>query len=166
MSREGGAVMDAGNDSGHRQLAWSAALIGIGIMAAIDEIVFHQVLSWHHFYDRSTSNIGLLSDGLLHAAELIAIVAGFFMYMDIRDRKISHPTLAWGWFLVGAGGFQVFDGIVDHKVFRVHQIRYDVDTLPYDLLWNGFGFLLILIGVMLIRRVGSGEERQPSVQGR
>lgn len=29
-------------------------LIGIAIMAAVDEIVFHQLLAWHHFYDRST----------------------------------------------------------------------------------------------------------------
>src|SRR5690606_39687547 len=28
-------------------------LIGIGVMAAVDEIVFHQLLGWHHFYDAS-----------------------------------------------------------------------------------------------------------------
>ena len=57
---------------------WAAALIGIGVMAAVDEIIFHQILAWHHFYDRSTSDIALMTDGFLHAAEIIAIISGFF----------------------------------------------------------------------------------------
>ncbi|WP_158861310.1 DUF2243 domain-containing protein [Lunatibacter salilacus] len=58
---------------------WAGVFLGIGIMAGIDEIVFHQLLAWHHFYDLSTTEIGLLSDGLLYASELIALVAGFFL---------------------------------------------------------------------------------------
>lgn len=140
------------HESGYTQLAWSAALIGIGVMAAIDEIVFHQILAWHHFYDRSTSDIALLSDGLLHAAELVAIVAGFFLFMDIRDRRISNPPLAWGWFILGTAAFHLFDGIVDHKILRIHQVRYGVDILPYDIAWNAFGVLLLLAGLILLRR--------------
>ena len=135
----------------------ATALIGIGLMAAVDEIVFHQLLAWHHFYDRSTSDVGLLTDGLLHAAELVAIVAGFFMWLDLRDRNMAAPRLAWGGFMLGAGGFQIFDGLVDHKVLRVHQVRYDVELLPYDLAWNASGLLLLLIGIVLIRQSSSGE---------
>lgn len=40
-------------------------VIGVAMMAAVDEIVFHQPLGWHHFYDRSTTSVGLTSDGLL-----------------------------------------------------------------------------------------------------
>src|SRR5688500_18633970 len=65
----------------------SAALIGVALMAAVDEIVFHQLLGWHHFFDRSTPAIGLLSDGLLHTAELLALVAGFVMWADLRRRR-------------------------------------------------------------------------------
>lgn len=54
------------------------AMVGIGLMAAVDEIVFHQLLGWHHFYDRSTSRVALLSDGVLHSAELVLLVAGAF----------------------------------------------------------------------------------------
>src|SRR3954471_1674633 len=55
------------------------ALIGAAVTAAVDEIVFHQILGWHHFYDRATTSAGLLSDGLLHTAELLAQCAGFFL---------------------------------------------------------------------------------------
>lgn len=144
-------------DTDRRQYFWSTILIGIGSMAAVDEIVFHQVLAWHHFYDRSTTDIGLLTDGLLHAAELIAIVAGFFLFADARSRGISAPRLAWGGFLLGAGGFQVFDGVVDHKILRLHQIRYDVDILPYDVAWIGFGLILLVAGALVLRTAGTPE---------
>lgn len=128
------------------------ALIGIGVMAAVDEIVFHQLLAWHHFYDRATPTIGLFADGLLHSFELIIIVAGFFLYSDLRRRSLLSPLHGWAGFLMGAGGFQLFDGIVDHKVLRTHQIRYDVDLLPYDLAWNIAGLVLVLIGIAVLTR--------------
>jgi hypothetical protein len=56
------------------------------VTAAVDEIVFHQILGRHHFYDRATTSAGLLSDGLLHTAELLALSAGFFLYADLRRR--------------------------------------------------------------------------------
>lgn len=130
----------------------AAGVIGIAVMAAVDEIVFHQLLSWHHFYDRSTPAIGLLSDGLLHAAELLALVGGFFWLADVRRRGALVPVAAWGGCLAGAGAFQVFDGLVDHKVLRVHQIRYGVELLPYDLAWILGGAALLLAGLVLIRR--------------
>src|SRR5690606_36007661 len=95
---------------------WSAFLIGGGFMAAIDEIIFHQILGWHHFYDRSTPLIGLMSDGFLHAAELIAFVAGFFLFNSLHRRNLLIPQFAWAGCFLGMGICQIFDGIVDHKI--------------------------------------------------
>ena len=128
---------------------WSAFLIGVAVMAGIDEIVFHQVLGWHHFYDNATLEIGLLSDGLLHAAELIALVAGFFLLADARRRDSFSPFAAWAGLFVGLGLFQLWDGIIDHKVLRLHQVRYGVEILPYDLAWNAFGLVLLTTGLVL-----------------
>ena len=139
-----------------RSLA-ATALIGAAVMAAVDEIVFHQLLGWHHFYDRSTPAVGLLSDGLLHAAELLALVAGFFLFADLRRRAALAPGAARAGLFLGLGGFQLFDGLVDHKVLRVHQIRYGVELLPYDLAWNGAALALLLTGVVLaVRSRGEG----------
>jgi uncharacterized membrane protein len=128
----------------------AAAAVGVGLVAAVDEIVFHQVLAWHHFYDRATPQIGLFSDGLLHSAEIVVLVAGGFGLADLLRRGALGHRAAWAGFLLGAGGFQLFDGIVDHKLLRVHQVRYGVDLLPYDIAWNAAGALLLLAGAALV----------------
>lgn len=139
----------------------AAGLVGIGVMAAVDEIIFHQVLSWHHFYDRSTTEIGLLSDGLLHAAELVAIVAGFFLLLDLKRSRSLDKDRAWAGFVLGLGGFQLFDGLIDHKVLRLHQIRYVDNLLPYDIAWNLVGIILLLLGLYLTKRAISKERKKP-----
>ncbi|GGQ07304.1 DUF2243 domain-containing protein [Streptomyces roseolilacinus] len=136
------------------------ALIGAALMAALDEIVFHQILHWHHFYDRSTPGIGLLSDGLLHTAELGALVAGGVLYADLRRLRALSPAHARAGFVLGLGGFQLFDGVVDHKLLRLHQIRYGVDVTPYDWAWNAAGLLLLLLGAVLaVRARRTGDRR-------
>ena len=132
-----------------RHSAISGALLGVALMAAIDEIVFHQILGWHHFYDRSTPAVGLASDGLLHTAELLVLVAGFALLADVRRRHALAVRHFWAALLMGAGGFQLFDGLVNHKVFRVHQIRYDVDVWPYDLAWIAGALVFLVAGALL-----------------
>ena len=49
-----------------RRNMWSGILFGVGLIAFIDETVFHQLLRWHHFYDKSTTDVGLITDGIFH----------------------------------------------------------------------------------------------------
>ncbi|HKG50595.1 MAG TPA: DUF2243 domain-containing protein [Actinomycetales bacterium] len=137
--------------SRHRS-AGSGALVGVGIAAFVDETVFHQLLHWHHFYDKSTPAAGLVSDGIFHAFGWIALVAGLFLYADLQRRGGFARGSWWGGLLAGAGGFQLYDGTVQHKLLRLHQIRYDVDLLAYDLAWNVAAVVLLLAGVVLLRR--------------
>ncbi len=121
-------------------------LIGIGLMVAIDEIVFHQILAWHHFYDQATPAVALLSDGLLHATELLLLVAGFVAFADLRYRRALAPRWAWAGLLPGLGAFQLFDGIIDYKALRLHQVRYVDNLWPYDVAWNAAGLALLVLG--------------------
>lgn len=128
-------------------------LIGVAVMAAVDTIVFHQLLGWHHLYDRATPDVGLMSDGLLQASYLVLLVGGLFLFGGLRRAGAVARGSAWGGFLVGTGAFQVFDGVVNHKVLRLHQIRYGVgDLLLYDLAWNGVGLVLLGVGALVIWR--------------
>ncbi|MEH6669602.1 DUF2243 domain-containing protein [Halopseudomonas sp.] len=145
--------------SGFNRSVLATLLIGVGVMAAVDEIVFHQLLAWHHFFDRSTLAIGLLSDGLLHSAELLMLVAGFFMLARLRGDGLFDRAAGWAGFFIGAGAFQLFDGIVNHKVLRLHQVRYVENLLLYDVFWNLAGLVLTGIGLWLLRRA----RRRPAV---
>jgi uncharacterized membrane protein len=128
----------------------AGALFGVGVAAFIDEAVFHQVLHWHHFYDGSTSDVGLVSDGIFHAVGWLAIVVGLFWFADLQRRRTTVPRRVWAGGLLGWGLFQVYDGLFQHKVLGLHQIRYGVDVLPYDLVWNLAGALGALVGVALL----------------
>ncbi|MFS0866592.1 DUF2243 domain-containing protein [Microbacterium sp. 179-B 1A2 NHS] len=148
-------MTDAPTAAPWRNRSFAAALIlGAATMAAVDEIVFHQLLRWHHFYDDATVGVGILSDGILHAAELFGFVAGFFLMLDAHRRGTFWPGAAWAGFLLGLGAFQLWDGVIDHKVLRLHQIRYGVDVLPYDIAWIGGAALLLIAGgaVLLVLR--------------
>ncbi|UQZ36929.1 DUF2243 domain-containing protein [Paenibacillus sp. PK3_47] len=130
----------------------SGILFGIGAIAFIDEAVFHQLLHWHHFYDKSTTSAGLISDGLFHAFSFFATVGSLFMLADLR-RRAAFLLRRWiGGILLGAGFFQLYDGIVQHKLMRLHQIRYNVDIAPYDWVWNITALALLIAGIVMTLR--------------
>ncbi|MFC9970320.1 DUF2243 domain-containing protein [Spirillospora sp. NPDC127200] len=151
-----------------RSLA-AVLLVGVAMMAAVDEIVFHQLLGWHHFYDRSTPKVGLLTDGLLHTGELLGLVVGLVWWADLRRRRALSAAHAWAGLFLGLGAFQLFDGLVDHKLLRLHQIRYGVpDLLPYDLAWNAAGLALLAVGAVLAVRAARTTRKgtEPDQAGR
>jgi uncharacterized membrane protein len=135
-----------------RRSTIAGALLGVGVAAFVDEAVFHQVLHWHHFYDRSTPAAGLVSDGLFHAFSWFATVAALFLFADLRRRQAFAVRHWWAGLLLGAGGFQLYDGTVQHKLLSLHQIRYGVDLSVYDWTWNVLALLMLAAGGALLVR--------------
>jgi len=135
-----------------RRNVLSGTLVGIGVAAFVDEVVFHQLLQWHHFYDKSTTAAGLFSDGLFHAFGWFAVVAGLFLFADLRRHRALIPARWAGSVLLGTGGFQLYDGTIQHKLLTLHQIRYDVELLPYDIAWNTLAVLMLGVGIWLLVR--------------
>lgn len=161
----------ARSDALARRLLTSGVLFGIGVAAFVDETVFHQLLHWHHFYDRSTTRVGLVSDGLFHAFGWFTAVAGPFLLADVRRRGGPRLPRWWPAVAIGAGGFQLFDGTINHKLLRVHQLRYEpipitttgggpyepVDNLVvYDVVWLIVAIALIVVGTWLWRSGSRG----------
>lgn len=142
-------------DRADRSAVRTGVILGIGAMGAIDEIVFHQLLQWHHFYHDTTEFYQTFADGLLHLFTLAMLVlAAILVWRERRQLATvvtARPLLAG--VLLGLGGFQLFDGIVDHKILRLHQVREDTSNLfPYDLAWNAGAVLLLVIGWIVWRR--------------
>lgn len=134
----------------------SGLLFGVGLVAFVDEAVFHQILRWHHFYDRGTSDMGLVSDGFFHALSWAATIGALFLFADLRRRGIFDPLAWWGGTLIGAGAFQLYDGLVQHKLFGLHEIRYVPDLIVYDVVWNVIAVSLLLVGLALFLRSRRG----------
>ncbi|GAA0588321.1 DUF2243 domain-containing protein [Streptomyces crystallinus] len=140
---------------------WAGVLIGVGIAAFVDETVFHQLLHWHHFYDKSTPGVGLVSDGLFHAFGWLAVVLGLVLVADLRRCGALTGVGLTGGILLGAGFFQLYDGTIQHKLLKLHQIRYHVDLVPYDWTWNVLAVVLLIVGALLVRRAHSREAHGP-----
>jgi uncharacterized membrane protein len=137
---------------------WSGLLFGVGLIAFIDETAFHQLLHWHHFYDKTTSSAGLISDGLFHALSWFATVGGMFLIADLRRRRAWLVRRWTGSVLLGAGAFQLYDGTIQHKIMRLHQIRYVDNVLFYDLIWNFAALAFMIVGIALIWRGREGRK--------
>jgi uncharacterized membrane protein len=79
-------------------------------------------------------------------------VTGLFVFADLQRRHSTVVRRVQAGALIGSGGFQLYDGLVHHKLLSLHQIRYDVSLLPYDLAWNLAGTLVLVAGLLLLRR--------------
>lgn len=137
---------------------WSGILFGLGLVSFLDETIFHQLLHWHHFYDKSTTNIGLVSDGLFHAFSWFATIGSLFMVADLRRRNAFWLKRWRGGMMLGGGAFQLYDGTIQHKVMRLHQIRYVENVLIYDLIWNIIAAVLVVIGMIIVFRTNHGSQ--------
>jgi uncharacterized membrane protein len=141
-----------------------AVTVGIGVAGTLDEVVFHQLLRWHMYYVRGGLSLGLISDGIFHAVMTGVLGAGLVWLT--RTARRAHPSswLVAGGVLAGAGGFNLLDGVVDHKVLRVHPVRVGVEEIwPYDVAWIGSALVVLVIGLLLLRR--APDERETSGRG-
>jgi uncharacterized membrane protein len=145
-----------------RGLFWPGVLAGIGIAGTLDEVVLHQLLRWHHFYDRSTPSVGLISDGLFHIFSTALLVIGVIQLVERRRTTPDPPRMALAGILLGAGGFNLYDGTIQHKLLGLHQVRAGApNNLPYDLAFLAIAAIVALTGALLLRHT-----RQPTTPDR
>jgi uncharacterized membrane protein len=152
------------NRQSARTVLWAAIPLGIGLVGALDEIVFHQLLQWHNFYVDASERWRIFSDGLLHTFTLAMLFYGAHrLWQERRSYSwILGSKPFWAGILLGGGGFHLWDGLVDHKLLRLHPVREGVDNLLfYDLGWNAVALVLLGLGWLIWRRVAA-EESMPA----
>ncbi|HDR4317220.1 TPA: DUF2243 domain-containing protein, partial [Bacillus anthracis] len=99
----------------------------------------------------------LISDGLFHAFSWFATIDSLFMVADLRRRNAFWLKRWWSGLMVGSGGFQLYDGIIQHKLMKIHQIRYVDNVLIYDVIWNIIATVMLLIGILLVFQTRTDE---------
>jgi uncharacterized membrane protein len=132
-----------------------AVLIGIGIAGTLDEVLLHQLLNWHHFKTGDES-VEMLTDGAFHLLSTASLVTGLIL---VWRRGIRPGRALYGGILVGAGAFNLYDGTIQHKVLKLHEVREGEPTLAYDAVFIGVALAVLLAGVLLFR---SGAQREGS----
>ena len=148
-----------------RPLVAAGVFLGVGLGGFVDGIVLHQLLQWHHMltaHDHgrfpATTVEGLevntLWDGIFHTGTWIATVAGvgqLWYATTLPDVRWSFLVFV-GSLLLGWGGFNLIEGLVDHHLLGIHHVRDDLGgPLGWDLAFLASGVMLMLAGWGLLR---------------
>ena len=82
-----------------------------------------------------------------------ALASGLvLLWLSDADRKPGGPGVIVAASVTGFGAFNVFDGVVSHKVLRLHQIRPgDENLLVYDIVWISLSAIVAGLGLALLQ---------------
>jgi len=157
-----------GDDAPAGRSLRTGILLGIGIAGFIDEALFHQLLQWHTFYWATDQRGRILSDGLFHIASTLALLWGAFRLWrsPATWSPPSRRTIVAG-LLSGAGGFNAYDGLVQHVILHLHLVNEHVcptpndgtnsiltcrADIPYEVAWLAVALTVLGAGIALWRR--------------
>jgi uncharacterized membrane protein len=138
----------------NKNLFIAGLILGLGLLGAIDGIVFHQLLQWHHMVLSDNIQLEIFTDGLftaLFSAKLLW--GGVKIFQDARKNQLgSSWRIFLGGIFIGGGAFNLVEGIVDHHILQVHRVKPMAENpLMYDLAFLAIGALLVVIGFMIKR---------------
>jgi uncharacterized membrane protein len=147
---------------GERPLLIAAVLLGVGLGGFFDGIVLHQILQWHHMVSSphppdTVPNLrwNVFWDGLFHASTWLFTLAGLLTLRWVgrtrRDIAWSAATLVGG-MLLGWGGFNVVEGIVDHHLLAIHHVKPGPHQLAWDLGFLLWGAAMMVVGWAMAKR--------------
>ncbi|MDX5483189.1 MAG: DUF2243 domain-containing protein [Hymenobacteraceae bacterium] len=126
----------------------AATLIGVGMGGFVDGIVLHQILQWHQMISAKLPPVTLLNkevnmfwDGIFHAFTWLTTALGILLLWRLIYKRavVLSNRLFGGGLLFGFGLFNMVEGLLDHHLLNLHNVR-EVSTNPS--LWN-YGFLAV-----------------------
>jgi uncharacterized membrane protein len=142
-------------------LTSASIILGIGLGGFADGIVFHQLLQWHEMISNKLPPITLIAksvnmfwDGVFHAFCLIVVIVGIVMLWRLLFRKDIERSgkLLGGGLLLGWGLFNLLEGIADHQVLKLHNVReVTADVNTWNIAFLAVSVVLIIVGFMLTR---------------
>jgi uncharacterized membrane protein len=142
-------------------LLTTALILGIGIGGFIDGIVFHQILQWHSMLSNripATEYVGksvnMFWDGIFHAFTLVVTLVGIIRLWKLLWRKdiVRSGYLLGGGLVMGWGIFNMVEGIIDHQVLKLHNVReLSNDPEIWNLGFLGFSVVLLVVGFFLTK---------------
>lgn len=151
-------------------LSTAAMVLGIGLGGFVDGIVLHQILQWHEMVsnrlppvDFVSKSVNMFWDGIFHAFTLLVTVTGcVLMWRLLARRDINRSGwLFSGGLLTGWALFNIIEGIADHHLLKLHNVREvatNVEAWNYGFL--GVSVVMLLIGIGLIGKASSRHAKE------
>lgn len=143
-----------------RALMTGGIFLGAGFAGFFDGIVLHQVLQWHHMLTSVHPNNNLANfelntfwDGLFHIGAFGLTIAGlFFLWRADRQGNLSTaPKSLIGSILIGAGAFDLTEGLINHQILGIHHVKSGPHQLAWDLGFLLLGAFLVFLGWLILR---------------
>lgn len=154
--------METTNISNNRRpLIIAGILLGLGQGGFFDGIFFHQLLQWHHMFTNIESGntvagleLNTLGDGLFHVFDWIMTLAGIItLWIAVKkDNVILSTSVLIGAFCIGAGMFNIVEGILSHHVLQIHHVKPGAHQLAWDLGFIGAGVLSVIVGWLILNK--------------
>lgn len=142
-------------------LVAAGLLIGAGLLAGfVDGILLHEILQWHHMITsvRPLTNLSAveantLGDGLFHLGTWTLTVIGIILLWIAGGRSDVpwSPKIFGGSLLLGAGLFDVIEGLIDHQILGIHHVKPGPNQLAWDMGFLTLGAILAVMGWILLR---------------
>ena len=152
----------------NKLLIVAGILLGLGQAGFFDGIFFHQLLQWHHMFTNIESGntvagleLNTLGDGIFHVVDWLLTLAGIIVLWNAVKRKdtILSTSALIGSFCIGAGMFNIVEGILSHHVFQIHHVKPGAHQLAWDLSFIAAGVLSVIIGWIFMTGFGSFSQK-------
>lgn len=150
-------------------LTSATVVLGMGVGGFIDGIALHQILQWHEMLSNKlppdtlmNKSVNMFWDGIFRAFTLITTTVGIWLFWKLLHKPDINKSgyLLSGGMLMGWGLFNLVEGIIDHHILSIHNVR---EVSPNQTLWNYgflvFGILLLIAGWLLADKGRKSLER-------
>jgi uncharacterized membrane protein len=140
----------------------ASMVLGIGIGGFADGIIFHQILQWHEMLSNKfppntlvQKSMNMFWDGIFHLFTLLTAIVGIYLLWRLFKKNNINTSgyLLTGGMLAGWGVFNLIEGIINHHILKIHNVR---ELIPNKDLWNYgflfFGIFLLIMGWFIIQK--------------
>jgi uncharacterized membrane protein len=100
--------------------------------------VLHQIAPWHNLlsnivppHTMDVMRVNMTWDGLFHALTWIVTLIGILLLRSAAYARAAIPSLqaCTGQLVLGWGVFNLVEGVIDHQILRIHNVREGYDRL-------------------------------------
>lgn len=144
----------------HGPIIAAGILLGTGLGGFVDGIVLHQILQWHNMLssvrpptDLLTMKYNMVWDGLFHAFTWLITAAGLArLWLAGRRADVAWSTHSLcGGLLLGWGGFNFVEGVIDHQLLGIHHVHPGAGQLAWDLAFLAAGLIMLAAGAWTVQ---------------